>query len=185
MDQALVKAFIDSKEATSLMENLKNALPWQQTEITVFGKKHPIPRLNAWVGAPDANMVYSKTTFYPKPWTEPLLRLKHKIETWCQHPFNSVLANLYRNGQDKMGWHSDDEKELGTNPFIASLSLGPDRDFVMKHKTLKHQCKVHLQHGDLLTMYGTTQHHYKHALPQRLRLKIPRINLTFRQIIKH
>jgi alkylated DNA repair dioxygenase AlkB len=132
---------------------------------------------------PEAVYTYSGTTFAPNAFTPSLLQIKTDIESFTESKFNSVLANLYRNGQDSMGWHSDDEPELGSNPIIASLSLGEERVFKLRHrkdKTLK--MDVPLPHGSLLVMSGAMQHQWQHALPKSARAMSPRINLTFRQV---
>ena len=115
-----------------------------------------------------------------------LLQLKEKVENYSEIKFNSVLLNEYPDGEVGMGWHSDDEKELGTDPIIASLSFGANRDFIFKHKTDRsiENVKLHLKSGSLLLMLGSTQHYWKHSLPKRLKVKEPRINLTFRNIIQ-
>jgi len=117
------------------------------------------------------------------PWLPPLSAIKQKIEARCQTAFNSVLANLYRNGQDSMGYHADNEKELGVNPVIASLSLGETRLFKLRHKKRREQLDILLEHGDLLIMAGELQHHWLHALPKSRQEKAPRINLTFRNVL--
>ena len=120
---------------------------------------------------------------YPKQWTATLLTIKNDIEAVCNHSFTSVLLNLYRDGNDSNGWHSDNEKELGNNPFIASLSLGEQRIFHFKHKVdSRLKCKIELAPGSLLLMGGTTQEKWKHQLPKTKREVSPRINLTFRII---
>ena len=136
-----------------------------------------------WYGDADANYQYSGVHHQPMPWTATLLSIKEKVERHCQHRFNSVLGNLYRNGSDSMGCHADNEKELGVNPLIASLSLGDDRLFRLHHKKKKLKIDIALQQGDLLVMAGTLQHHWLHSLPKTKSPKKPRINLTFRKIL--
>lgn len=139
----------------------------------------PEPRLSAWYG--DAAYTYSGKTRQPHAWMPILDALRQRIEIACQARFNSVLLNLYRNGQDSMGLHSDDEPELGPEPLIASLSLGAERRFVLRHKTLTDQRHtLTLAHGSLLLMAGRTQHAWKHGLPKAKSVAEPRINLTFR-----
>jgi len=137
-----------------------------------------------WYGDPDAYYHYSGVTHQPIPWTIELLAVRSKIEQCCQCVFNSVLANLYRNGNDSMGCHADDEKELGVNPVIASLSFGDSRLFKLHHKKRKETLDIQLEHGDLLIMSGSLQHHWVHCLPKTKQFKKPRINLTFRRILK-
>jgi alkylated DNA repair dioxygenase AlkB len=136
-----------------------------------------------WYGDPDACYQYSGVNHQSKPWNEALQSVRAKLGQQCGCAFNSVLANLYRNGKDSMGCHADDEKELGHNPLIASLSLGDGRLFKLHHKKSKETVDIILGHGDLLVMAGTLQHHWVHSLPKTRKFKTPRINLTFRNIL--
>lgn len=169
--------------ATDLLAHLQTHIEWQAEEIVMFGKKVMQPRLTAWYGDEGTAYTYSGLTLEPHPWTDALLRIRGDIERATGHRFNSVLLNLYRHGQDSMGWHSDDEPELGVNPTIASLSLGQPRRFHLRHKQ-DHQLKqqLALQHGSLLVMGGALQHHWQHRLPKSQRPMSARINLTFRYI---
>jgi len=177
------RGFIDAVEGNALLRKFTETLPWEISKVKVFGKTHPIPRLNAWLGAPGAVMTYSKTRFDPHPFTTEIEDLRQRLVAECGTSFNSVLCNLYRDGHDKMGYHSDDERELGDAPLIASLSFGATRKFVLKHKSREvPRIEIPLSHGDLLIMGGQCQRFYKHALPKSVRVKNPRINLTFRQI---
>jgi len=179
----LVRGFYDKREADTLLATLMQELQWEEKAIKIFGRMVMQPRLVAWYGEPEAVYTYSGTTFAPHAFTPTLLRIKQDIESHLNARFNSVLANCYRHGQDSMGWHSDDEKELGTNPLIASLSLGQERVFKLRHKkdkTLK--MDVRLPHGSLLIMGGAMQHHWQHQLPKSAKAPGPRINLTFRQV---
>lgn len=168
-------------------EELENALweniPWQRDKIKIFGKEHFTPRLTSWHGDNNALYSYSNTPLIPKPWTKELVELKNKIEQFTSNKFNSVLLNWYRNGEDHMGWHSDDEKELGENPVIASLNLGASRKFVLRRKA-NHQEKIEivLNNGDLLIMSDETQHFWQHYVPKQKKVKTNRFNLTFREI---
>lgn len=177
-------SFIPSEEATDLLEKLIECIDWRQEEMKMFGKIVQFPRLTAWYGDPEATYRYSGTTFQPTPWIPALLSLREKIQQAVNHPFNSVLLNYYRDGQDSMGWHADNEKELGRNPVIASLNLGASRPFQLKHNTLGGKQEIILEHGSLLIMGGSLQHHWKHQIPKRKKIQDPRINLTFRQILK-
>ncbi len=182
-DIQLIPDFLTPAQADDLLQQLKTTIHWEQRSIKMFGKVLPQPRLTAWYGDPDARYTYSGLTWEPLPWTDALTSVKTQLETATQLSFNSVLLNLYRNGQDSMGWHSDDEPELGKNPAIASLSLGATRRFHLQHrsnKTLKHP--LDLTHGSLLLMQGPTQHHWRHQLPKSKRVTEPRINLTFRTV---
>lgn len=177
-----IRQFYQAPEADQLFTELKAELGWQQEDIFIFGKWVRVPRLMCWYGDPDAHYQYSGVNHRPLPWTPVLLTIRKKIEQHCQCTFNSVLANLYRDGNDSMGCHADDEKELGTNPVIASLSLGDTRVFKLHHKKRKATLNFELGHGDLLIMAGALQHHWVHSVPKTKQLKTPRINLTFRRI---
>lgn len=181
----LVKQFYQSQYADQLFTVLKSDIAWQQEDILIYGKYCKVPRLMAWYGDTHATYQYSGAKHQPLPWTAQLLAIREKVEQHCSHDFNSVLLNLYRDGQDSMGCHSDDEKELGENPLIASLSLGDERGFKLHHKTRKITLDVMLGHGDLLVMAGALQRYWKHSVPKTQQLKTPRINLTFRKIYQH
>jgi alkylated DNA repair dioxygenase AlkB len=178
-----IKQFYSPSEADRLFTLFQSGLSWQEETIFIFGKWVKVPRLMAWYGDPDACYRYSGVNHHPLPWTVELLAVRHNIEQHCSCKFNSVLANLYRNGQDSMGCHADDEKELGPNPVIASLSLGDNRRFKLHHKKRKTTVDIDLEHGDLLIMAGALQHHWVHSMPKTKQLKTPRINLTFRNIL--
>ena len=175
--------FMARKDADTLFEELIDTIPWRSDKITVFGKTYDQPRLTAWFGEEGKSYSYSGITMEPVAFPGLLMDLKTKIEIATDTKFNSCLANLYRDGQDSNGWHSDDEKELGINPVIASVSLGQARYFHLRHKSdhsLKE--KLLLQPGSLLVMKGTTQHHWQHQVPKTKRKIGSRINLTFRYI---
>ena len=175
--------FFDKEEADIIYMKLIDEIPWQQDEITVYGKKHPQPRLTALFGNEGKSYSYSNIKMQPHPWNLLLQKLKSKIESVCDINFTTVLLNQYRDGKDSNGWHADNEKELGINPIIASISLGAERNFQLKHNTDKNQKKsIILEHGSLLLMKGTTQHFWKHQIPKTVKLIGPRINLTFRVI---
>ncbi len=164
-------------------EKLKEAVPWQQDNITLFGKTYPQPRLTALFGNNGKPYSYSNITMQPHKFSKIVLDIKHSIEAITTIEFTSCLLNLYRDGKDSNGWHADDEKELGKNPIIASVTLGQERYFHLKHKnnkSLKH--KILLQHGSLLLMKGETQHHWLHQIPKTAKPIKERINLTFRVI---
>ena len=174
----------DSQEQSLLMNALQEEIPWKQEHIKLFGKTHPTPRLTAWHGNTHCVYKYSGVVNQPFPWTPSLLTIKTRIESLSNGAtFNCVLLNFYRDGSDKMGWHSDDEKELGPNPSIASVSFGATRRFDFKHKTEAHnKFSIHLESGSLLLMQGDMQHHWLHQIPAQKRIQEPRINLTFRYI---
>ena len=173
--------FLSLSEASDYYQALYHGLDWQQQAITLFGKSIMQPRLQAWHG--DKTYTYSGLTMHPNPWTAELLDLKARCEHAAEHRFNTVFANLYRTGQDSMGWHQDNEKELGINPVIASLSLGGTRRFVFKHLQCKSKMEFELTPGSLLVMAGSLQHHWQHALPKTQKSVAPRINLTFRHVV--
>ena len=174
----------DAQSQNALFDLLKHDIAWKQHHIKLFGKLHPTPRLVAWYGDPHCTYTYSGVVNTPLAWTPTLLTIKDRIEQLLYPAkFNCVLLNFYRDGHDKMGWHSDDEKELGPNPNIASVSFGATRRFDFEHKTLtNNKFSIHLESGSLLFMQGDMQHHWLHQLPAQKRIKGPRINLTFRYI---
>jgi alkylated DNA repair dioxygenase AlkB len=175
--------WLGSAESTALFDHLRAAIPWETHRIHLFGREVDSPRLSCWIGDADASYRYSGVRFEPQPWPDALSALRARLEAACSARFNSVLANLYRDGRDRMGWHSDDEPELGAAPVIASLSLGTARRFALKHKrdpALRFELR--LDSGSLLVMRGSTQREWKHALPAMRRIQAARINLTFRQV---
>ena len=175
--------FFENEEANHLLEKLKNEIPWQQDDITVFGKKYPQPRLTALFGNDGKQYSYSNIIMKPNTWNDLLMIIKNKVEEVCQEKFTTVLLNYYRDGKDSNGWHADNEKELGINPVIASVSFGAERNFHLQHNSIKEQkLKINLEQGSLLIMKGTTQHFWKHQIPKTAKPIGPRINLTFRII---
>jgi alkylated DNA repair dioxygenase AlkB len=166
----------------SLFDRLRDEISWEQHEITVFGRTVPIPRLTAWVG--DAAYRYSGIVNPPIPWPSALAAICGRLEREVGVGFNSCLANLYRDGSDSMGFHSDDEPELGPEPTIASVSLGDRRRFVVRHRVTLERWTLDLGGGDLLVMRNESQRDYAHAVPKTSRRIGPRMNLTFRVIRK-
>lgn len=154
---------------------------WRADSITLWGKRYLQPRLTAWYGT--ARYRYSGLSLEPLPWTPLLLELKQAVEQACGRSFNSVLLNYYRDQHDSMGFHSDDERELGPEPAIASLSLGAARQFVLRHKASRQSIKVLLGDGSLIVMAGALQSHWQHAIHKQRQPCGPRVNLTFRSII--
>ena len=182
-DISYTRNFINLAEADQLFNSLINKVSWKQDAIKVYGKTYAQPRLTALYGNNGKSYSYSNITMEPHPFDELLQGLKMKIEEATQTFFTTCLLNLYRDGSDSNGWHADDEPELGKNPVIASVSLGQERYFQMKHRNLKDQkFKILLEHGSLLLMRGETQHSWLHQLPKTKRPIGPRINLTFRYI---
>jgi alkylated DNA repair dioxygenase AlkB len=174
--------FLTEKESQELAATLAKETPWQQQVLKMYGKEIKTPRLTAWYGDPETTYSFSGTTFVPNPWTETLIKIKHAVESLAGQTFNSVLLNLYRDGQDSVGWHSDDEPELGEDPIIASVSLGATRKFKLRHKKTKETKDWELQNGTLLVMGSGTQPNWEHSVPKTAVEKGWRINLTFRRI---
>lgn len=170
-------------EAEHLLPLLLDGIPWEQRTIRVYGREVRQPRLVAWFGDPGAAYTYSGLTLRPHPWTAPLLACKARCEELAGVAFNSCLANLYRDGQDAVSWHSDNESELGARPVIASLSLGAVRRFHLRHRATKETVRVDLPSGSVLVMSGASQSAWEHQIPRTRRVTGPRVNLTFRQVV--
>jgi len=181
----------------SILHNLEMPLPydamllklhqqtkWRQEAVRIYGKEYQQPRLVALYGSPDKRYDYSGIRLFPLPWTDLLREIKRRIEDCTEATFNAVFLNLYRDHNDSMGFHSDDEKELGKNPVIASLTFGATRTFLLKHKFRKDLplVKVPLEAGSVLLMKGETQHNWKHGINKQTTPCGPRINLTFRTL---
>jgi alkylated DNA repair dioxygenase AlkB len=182
---SLWSRWLDQDEADALLTGLQATIPWEVHRIRIFGRDVDSPRLSCWIGDDDATYVYSRTRFEPHPWTPMLASLRERVSLACGVRFNSVLANLYRDGRDSMGWHSDNEPELGPRPIIASLSLGATRRFRLKPRganTGGDVLGVELGHGSLLRMAGDTQRLYVHDLPKTSAAVGSRLNLTFRWV---
>lgn len=176
--------WMEAQASDSLMKTLRENIAWECHRIKIFGREVDSPRLSCWMGDAGASYVYSKTHFEPHAWLPELNALREKLQTQFKCHFNSVLANLYRDGQDSMGWHSDDEPELGCQPIIASISLGATRRFSCKAKTEGARAMhLELPHGSLLLMRGDTQKNYRHALAKTTSPVGERINLTYRNIL--
>lgn len=175
--------FFTAEKAEYYFHVLKESVPWQQDPITLFGKTHLQPRLTALYGNNAKAYTYSNITMQPHPFTPELLCIKAAVEKEVGVVFSSCLLNYYRDGKDSNGWHADNEKELGPSPVIASVSLGAERFFHLRHtknKALKH--KIRLEHGSLLLMQGETQQYWQHQIPKTAKKIGERINLTFRVI---
>lgn len=171
------------KESATLFEALFATTPWQCDEVVLFGQKRILSRKVAWMGDAGFTYSYSGTSKTASPWSAPLLAIRERVEELSSHAFNSCLLNFYHDGTEGMGWHSDDEKTLGRNPVIASVSFGAERPFRFKHRTTKEVIPLMLENGSLLVMKGETQHHWLHALPKTTKVNAPRINLTFRNFL--
>lgn len=180
----LYENFFDRLEADALFEALDATIEWRQESIRLYGKSINLPRLTAWYGEPGTTYSYSGIAMQPLRWTAELLRVRQCIEQAAETRFSNVLLNLYRSGQDSVAWHSDDEKALGRNPVIGSVSFGQTRVFQMRHSTRRELARfdIALAHGSLLLMRGPTQHHWQHRIAKTDEPVGRRINLTFRSI---
>jgi len=174
--------FYKRQKADDLFIALESSIEWKQESMNMYGKEVKFPRLTAWYGNDDKPYSFSGIKLAPRPWTQELLAIKKDIEPICTTSFNSVLLNLYRDGNDSISWHTDAEKELGINPIIASVNFGAERAFQLKHKHTQEKIEIVLQHGSLLVMMGELQHYWKHQVPKSKKVTQPRINLTFRVI---
>ena len=173
--------WLGSEAASALFEALRAALPWERHRITVYGRSLEAPRLSCWIG--DAAYTYSRTRFEPHPWPPVLAEVRERLEDELDAGFNSVLANLYRDCNDRLGFHRDSEPELGPEPLIASISLGATRRFRLREREGRGSYGIDLQHGSLLVMAGATQRNWLHAVPPTARPVGPRVNLTFRRVL--
>lgn len=178
--------FMPPEKAIFYYKALEENINWRQEKIKYYGKIFPVPRKTAWYGYEGFDYKYSGIMCNPEPWTKELMDIKRVIEHFMpKQDFNSVLLNMYRDGSDKVSWHADDEKGLGINPTIASVSLGAVRRFDLKHKEDKDlKLQIELTPGSLIVMTGSLQHHWVHQIPVQKRIKEPRINLTYRTIVR-
>jgi alkylated DNA repair dioxygenase AlkB len=175
--------WLDTVDADALLQALREDVPWEVHRIRMFGREVASPRLSCWIGDAGATYTYSRTRFEPRPWTPALAALRDRLASEVGVRFNSVLANRYRDGHDAMGWHSDDEPELGPEPVIASISVGAPRTFAFRARADGQRVDLVLEHGSLLVMSGRTQHAWRHAIPRTRRPLGERVNLTFRAIL--
>lgn len=175
-----------SQPDTQVLQRLIAEIPWRSEEVVMWGRRVPQPRLTAWYGDAGASYAYSGIELDPLPWTPLLIDIKERVEAATGATFNSVLLNYYRDHHDSIGFHSDDEPELGRQPVIASFSLGAERTFILKHKRLRHASPVRLRlaSGSLLLMKGDTQRCWRHGIPKEAGPCGPRVNLTFRTILR-
>jgi alkylated DNA repair dioxygenase AlkB len=177
------RPLLDPEQCQHYFTILQQEIDWRNDEVSLFGKHYVTKRKVAWYGDHDFSYTYSNKTKVALPWTETLLELKTLAEDATATKFNSCLLNLYHDGTEGMGWHSDDEKTLGINPAIASISLGAPRKFLLRHKSTQEKVSVLLEDGSLLLMKDETQHFWLHSLPKTKKVAQPRINLTFRKFI--
>ena len=175
--------FFNSVDSKKLLKKFISKLPWESMIIKIFGKDTKIPRLQCWIGDEGCEYRYSGKQLNRQIWSQDLIMIRKKIYEELNIDFNSVLANYYRDGKDSMGWHSDDEKELGPNPTIASISFGSERDLVFRNKISKETLAIPQTHGSLILIDGETQKNWQHSIKKTQKLIGPRINLTFRNII--
>jgi len=182
-DALYYKYFFNLEESETFLNKLYKETDWKEEEIKMFGNKVKIPRLTAWYGDPNSNYAYSGIKMNPNPWTDTLKEIKKRIEDKSKISFNSVLLNLYRDGNDSISWHSDNEPELGKEPIVGSVSFGEVRKFHLKHKTKNIETiRIDLDNGSFLLMKGKTQQYWKHQIPKTTKKLNHRINLTFRVI---
>ena len=175
--------FFNQIDSDELLTKLISKLPWESMVIKMFGRETKIPRLQCWIGDEGCNYKYSGKKLNRQNWTKDLTMIREKIYKEFKIDFNSVLVNYYRDGKDSMGWHSDDEKELGHNPTIASISFGSERDLVFRNKISKETLSIAQVHGCLILIDGKTQKNWQHSIKKTRKVIGPRINLTFRNII--
>lgn len=175
--------FFSPNEVDSIFESLNKNINWRAEHIMIFGKEILQPRLTAWYGDPGTTYTYSGLTNHPLPWTVELKHIRDRIIDHVKIPFNSVLLNYYRDGKDYMGWHTDDEKELGHDPVIASVTLGEARRFQLRNRKTKELITMELASGSLLVMKGKIQRNWVHRVAPTAKAVGPRINLTFRRIL--
>jgi alkylated DNA repair dioxygenase AlkB len=174
--------FYKKEIADKYLDRLISDIKWKQESMKMYGKEIPFPRLTSWYGNNDNPYSFSGIKLQPNPWSPGLLKIKSDIEPKAEVSFNSVLLNRYRDGSDSISWHTDAEKELGTNPVIASVNFGAERKFQLKHKETNERIDILLKHGSLLIMQGELQHFWKHQIPKSKKVTHERVNLTFRVI---
>lgn len=180
----LAPGWSGARDGERWLEELARDVPWKDEFVTVFGRRHAMPRRTCWMADPDCGYRYSDLENVIEPWSRATREIRERVSAACGVEFNSVLLNLYRDGRDSMGWHADDERELDPQAAIASLSLGAARTFRFRARLdFKTTWSCELGHGDLFTMEPPTQVHWQHALPRRMRVHAPRINLTFRRVL--
>jgi len=173
---------ISDEQIKPLYDELLNEINWENERVVMFGKEIITKRKVAFYSDESIVYTYAGKTKIGLPWKDPLIILKNIVESLTKQTYNACLLNLYHNGDEAMGWHSDNEKEIIANSTIASLSIGASRKFSFKHKVTKETISIQLENGSLLEMKGTIQSHWLHALPKSKKITEPRINLTFRQM---
>jgi alkylated DNA repair dioxygenase AlkB len=174
---------LQQDQASAYMQRLLHTIAWKNDEVIIFGKRHITKRKTAWYADGAYPYTYSNTTKEALPWTTDLAALKNLAEEYSGATYNACLLNLYHHGDEGMSWHSDNEKSIHQDSAIASISLGAERKFSLRHKTTRESTSIMLEHGSLLVMKGSTQTHWQHSLPKSKKVQLPRINLTFRNMI--
>lgn len=177
-----IPGFYNQERADQYLNRLEKNIQWKQESMNMYGRQVMFPRLTSWYGDNDKPYSFSGITLNPHPWTKELKEIKQDIEPVCEVSFNSVLLNLYRDGNDSISWHTDAEKELGKNPLIASVNFGAERVFQLRHIHTKERLDILLEHGSLLVMKGELQHFWQHQIAKTKKVNTKRINLTFRVI---
>jgi alkylated DNA repair dioxygenase AlkB len=175
-------SFYSRTESDRYFRELRTQIEWAQESMIIYGRKVKFPRLTAWYGDTDRPYSFSGITLRPKGWLPALLEIREKLETAAATSFNSVLLNLYRNGNDSISWHTDAEPELGVNPIIGSVNFGQPRIFQLRHRDTKEKVEIELAHGSALIMREELQHYWQHQVPKTSKPMEGRINLTFRCI---
>ncbi|MEN9793106.1 MAG: hypothetical protein RL330_1184 [Actinomycetota bacterium] len=179
----LYRDFMSPDEADEVFGRLLQDEPWQSHSLKMFGRTVAEPRLSVWYGDDGVSYTYSGVPRHPVAWSPLLSELRDRCSRTAGASFNGMLANLYRDGSDSMGWHADDEPVLGPEPVIASVSLGAERRFDLRHRSSGEQVSILLPHGSLLVMSGTSQSHWVHRIARSARVSSARINLTFRRLL--
>ena len=179
----IIEEFYDAAESNCLYQRLLQEQNWPDNRYTVAGRQFILPRLQTWHADPGIHYSYSNNLLYTRSWTPLLSGIREKVEAFLNFPFNSVLVNLYRNGEDHVGWHADNEPELGEQPFIASLTFGVERQFCFRHKKTSETGRILLRSGTLLIMQPDFQQYWLHSVPIDKNVTQERINLTFRKVI--
>ena len=176
----------EPSDASAMLHNLAEDIPWRQDSLWIAGREIPVPRLQCWMGDVGSLYGYSGMRLEPEPWHPQVQAIRSRVQELSGIQFNSVLLNLYRNGEDSVSWHADDEPELGRDPVIASVSLGAVRRFQLKHRhdRSREKLQIDLPHGSILIMGKGMQNKWLHQVPKQKTINEPRINLTFRQIIR-
>lgn len=177
--------WVSAELANRWLQGLLAETPWTQPNIKLYGREFAMPRLVAWYGDAETRYRYSGVVHDPLPWTSLLSEIRERVQMQVGQRLNGVLLNLYRDGQDAMGWHSDDEPELGPEPLVVSLNLGATRRFDFRRKgTSRIEYSLELEHGSLLVMRGPTQHYWQHQIARTRKVSEARLNLTFRQLFR-